>query len=118
LRLFPNDEFRYSAPGRCLNPPFGHLARHLFPVVRMAAVVQVTGYYLNGSIPAVALIYRGLRFPRGTWVRVADPMTARADVQDLVAPHFPSRRGRTLRCARLTTDGEIEEFEGSLPALY
>jgi len=33
---------------------------------------EETAYYLNGKLPQLALIAKGVRFPPGNWLRVAE----------------------------------------------
>jgi hypothetical protein len=49
----------------------------------MPRVADETAYYLNGKIPAVALIAQGVRFPGGKWIRVANPSALAWQVEEL-----------------------------------
>src|SRR2546426_434692 len=37
-----------------------------------SAISLETAYFVNGELPCVALIAKGVRFPPGKWVRLAD----------------------------------------------
>jgi hypothetical protein len=69
-----------------------------------------TAYYLYRSAPTLALIGKGVRFPPGQWLRVADgtvdPWVAEELVQDL----FPALRGMAS-FVLLLTDFDVFEFE-------
>ena len=77
----------------------------------MAEVSGETAYYLNRALSTVALIAKGVRFPAGQWIRVADGAAMPADVENLVPDLFPALRNQQLRIRVLLTDFEIEEFE-------
>jgi len=70
-----------------------------------------TAYYLNGKLPRLALIARGVRFPSGTWIRVADGDLPAWKVEPLVVDLFAALRRRPLRIAILLTEFDVEEFE-------
>jgi len=70
-----------------------------------------TAYYLNGKLPRLALIGKGVRFPSGTWIRVADGELAPSEVEPLVVELFVALRPGPLRFAFLLTDFDVEEFE-------
>jgi hypothetical protein len=73
-----------------------------------------TAYYLNGRLPRLALIGRGVRFPAGTWLLVADDRRAPWEVEPLVTDLFVALRDRPVRFAALLTDFDVEEFENRL----
>jgi hypothetical protein len=81
----------------------------------MPDVADETAYYFNRNIPAVALISKGVRFPRGAWMRVANATVPAAQVEQMLAKIFPDLKGKVLAFASLTTDPEVDEFERSLP---
>jgi len=70
-----------------------------------------TAYYLNGKLPRLALIGRGVRFPSGTWIRVADSDLPVWKVEPLVTDLFAALKRRPLRIAILLTEFDVEEFE-------
>jgi hypothetical protein len=78
-----------------------------------------TAYYLNGKLPRLALIGKGVRFPGGFWIRVADGTLVPWEVERLVFDLFVALRPGPLRFAFLLTDFDVEEFEkargGDLP---
>jgi len=73
-----------------------------------------TAYYLNGRLPRLALIARGVRFPAGTWIRVADGALARWEVEPLVMDLFVALKDRPLPFSALLTDFDVEEYENAL----
>jgi hypothetical protein len=66
---------------------------------------------LNGKLPRLALIGRGVRFPSGTWIRVADGDLPAWKVEPLVVDLFAALRRRPLRIAILLTEFDVEEFQ-------
>jgi hypothetical protein len=70
-----------------------------------------TAYYLNGKLPRLALIGRGVRFPPGTWIRVADGDLPAWKVEPLVVDLFAALKRRPLRIAILLTEFDVQEFE-------
>lgn len=73
-----------------------------------------TAYYLNGKLPRLALIANGVRFPPGTWIRVADGKLAPWEVERLVLDLFVGLRETPPRFVVLLTDFDVEEFEKGL----
>jgi hypothetical protein len=73
-----------------------------------------TAYYFNKKIPAVALIYNGVRFPAGTWMRLVNAAVPAQQVEEMLAKVFPELKGKVLTFATLTSATEVEEFERSL----
>src|SRR6266480_56717 len=82
--------------------------------VEMPEIAAETAYFLNTTIPVLALVGKGVRFPPGQWIRVASgtvvPWQAEALVQDL----FPSLRARGASFHVLLTDFDVMEFERDL----
>jgi len=78
------------------------------------SVSDETAYYLNGKIPAVALIAKGLRFPAGKWMRVANRSALAWQVEDLLKDMFPALKGTVITFATLLTDFDVKEFERGL----
>src|SRR6267378_6446927 len=72
-------------------------------------------YYLNSKIPALALVAKGVRFPAGMWIRVAESTVPAWQVEDMRGSAFPALRGRMLRFESFTSEEEVKEFERSLP---
>jgi len=75
------------------------------------ARVEETGYYLNRSIPAIALILKGVRLPAGTWTRVADDGVPAWHVHDIVERLHPELKRAAIRYASLSSDREVADFE-------
>ena len=77
----------------------------------MPEIAAETAYFLNTTIPVLALVGKGVRFPPGQWIRIASgtvvPWQAEALVQDL----FPSLRARGPSFHVLLTDFDVMEFE-------
>ncbi len=80
----------------------------------MADVAEETAYYLNTKIPALALVAKGVRFPAGTWMRVAEATVPAWQVEDMLASIFPALKGRVLSVESLTSEYDVKEFERSL----
>jgi hypothetical protein len=69
-----------------------------------------TAYYLYRSAPTLALIGKGVRFPPGQWLRVADGTVEPWVAEELVHDLFPALRG-LASFALLLTDFDVFEFE-------
>src|SRR6267143_1281789 len=82
--------------------------------LRMADVATETAYYLNSKIPALALVAKGVRFPAGMWIRVAEATVPPWQVEDMLGSVFSALRGRMLRFESFTNEEEVKEFERSL----
>jgi hypothetical protein len=80
----------------------------------MPDVADETAYYFNRKIPAVALIARGVQFPAGPWLRVADATALAWQVEQMLRKVFPDMKGATLTFTTLASESEVEEFERSL----
>jgi hypothetical protein len=81
----------------------------------MPKVAEETAYYLNGKIPAVALIAKGVRFPGGKWIRVANPSALAWQVEELLKDMFPALKGTAITFATLMSEFDVNEFERFLP---
>src|SRR2546422_5944689 len=79
----------------------------------MPEVADETAYYLNRKVPVVALVTNGVRFPAGTWMRVASASTPTGQVEQILANVFPDLKGKMLTFVTLTSESEVEEFERS-----
>ncbi|MFL5311052.1 MAG: hypothetical protein ACJ79H_11425 [Myxococcales bacterium] len=73
-----------------------------------------TAYYINGKLPRIALIAKGVRFPLGQWVRLTGDQVSPAMVQEVAAELFPALGDRPVPLATLLTDFDVEEFEREL----
>ena len=80
----------------------------------LPAHARESAYYLNGRLPRLALIGRGVRFPAGRWIRIAGEMVPQSLVYELVADLFPSLSTTCIPMAVLLTDFDVEEFERDL----
>jgi hypothetical protein len=81
----------------------------------MLKVSEDTAYYLNGKIPAVALIAEGVRFPAGKWIRVANSSALAWQVEELLRDMFPALKGAVIKFATLMSEFDVNEFERFLP---
>jgi hypothetical protein len=73
-----------------------------------------TGYYLNGKLPKIALIAKGVRFPPGRWLRFIGATTDPELVQELAADLFPALRATPVPIVTLLTDSDVDQFEREL----
>jgi len=73
-----------------------------------------TGYYLNGRLPLIALIAKGVRFPPGRWLRLIGPTAGPELVQELAADLFPGLQVSGVPIATLLTDFDVDELERDL----
>jgi hypothetical protein len=73
-----------------------------------------TAYYLNGRLPRLALVAKGVRFPQGRWLRVAGELVPPWHVQELVSDLFPALANTRISIAILLTDFDVQEFERQL----
>jgi len=80
----------------------------------MPKVAEETGYYLNGKIPALALIVKGVRLPAGVWMLVAAPNALPWQVEDMLRNVFPALKGKFITAASLLSEFDVKEFERSL----
>ena len=69
-----------------------------------------TAYYLYRGTPMLALIGKGVRFPPGQWLLVADGTVEPWIAEELVHDLFPALRGMAS-FALLLTDFDVFEFE-------
>ena len=77
----------------------------------MADITQETAYYFNREIPAVVLIAKGVRFPAGTWNRIADARAVPWLVEQQLGQRYPDMKGAVVTFAVLTSEDEVKAFE-------
>lgn len=70
-----------------------------------------TAYFLNTRLPLLALVGKGIRFPRGQWIRIAPATALPWRVDELVPELFPALRGKLLPMQVLLTEFDVQEFE-------
>jgi hypothetical protein len=103
-----------AAPSRRLRAGAAEDAKSL----EMPEIAAETAYFLNTTIPVLALVGKGVRFPPGQWIRIASgtvvPWQAEALVQDL----FPSLRARGASFHVLLTDFDVMEFEREMSSRF
>jgi len=80
----------------------------------MADVAAETAYYLNSKLLALALVGRGVRFPAGQWLRIADAEVRPWHAEELVGELFPALYRKPVEFAVLLTDFDVFEFERGL----
>ena len=90
--------------GTCTTTPQGH---------GVLSRAGETAYYLSGKLARLALIGKGVRFPAGTWIRVADGTFAPWQAERLVIELFAGLKQRSPRLAVLLTDFDVEEFDAA-----
>src|SRR5438445_5498614 len=83
---------------------------------RMPAYSRETGYYLNGKLPRIALIAKGVRCPAGRWLRFIGATSDPDLVQELAADLFPALRATPVSIVTLLTDADVDQFERELQA--
>jgi len=95
--------------------------RTIFPTIggregagKVPEYADETAYYLNGKLPRLALIAKGIKFPPGRWIRVAGVVVLPGLVQELVADLFPALGGHLVPLVTLLTDFDVQEFEREL----
>jgi len=75
------------------------------------AISGETAYFVNSGLPCVALIAKGVRFPPGQWVRLADGNVLPWLAEKLVGDLFPPLKHKPVTFAALLTDFDVKEFE-------
>jgi hypothetical protein len=75
-----------------------------------------TAYYLNSKLPRLALIAKGVPFPEGQWIWVADELVAPWQAEELIRDLFPALRGTPMPFIALLTEFDVAEFERDLLA--
>lgn len=77
----------------------------------MPGYAEQTAYYFKNDPPRIALIGKGVRFPAGHWLRIADEFLAPSVVQELLTSLFPALEGKTVPFVALLTEFDVQEFE-------
>ena len=77
----------------------------------MPGFAEQTAYYFTKEPPRIALIGKGVRFPAGHWLLVADERLAPWIVQDLVSSLFSALAGKRVPIVALLTEFDVQEFE-------
>ena len=80
----------------------------------MPGYAEDTAYYLNGKLPRLALIAKGIRFPPGNWLRVADGLLPPWEVENLVRDFFPALEKGPVPFIALLCELDVEQFEVDL----
>jgi hypothetical protein len=77
----------------------------------LSGVADETAYFVNSKLPCFALIAKGVRFPAGQWIRVADGKIVPWLAEKLVIDLFPALKDKPLTFAVLLTEFDVHEFE-------
>lgn len=80
----------------------------------MPSVSEETAYFVNSKLPCVALIAKGIRFPSGQWIRLADGKVLPWLAEKLVGELFPPLKNKSVTFAALLTEFDVKEFEAGL----
>jgi hypothetical protein len=75
---------------------------------------EETAYYLNGKLPQLALIGKGVRFPPGNWLRIADGLLPPWEAEALVKDFFPALEKGPVPFIALLTEFDVAQFEQEL----
>ena len=84
----------------------------------MPDVAVETAYFLNTTIPVLALVGKGVRLPAGQWIRVASGTVVPWQAEELVLDLFPSMRRKRAYFKVLLTDFDVMEFERELSSRF
>ena len=84
------------------------------PSTSSPAISLETAYFVNSGLPCVALIAKGVRFPRGQWLRLADGKVLPWLAERLVGDLFPTLKHKPISFAALLTEFDVKEFEAGL----
>jgi hypothetical protein len=76
---------------------------------------EETAYYLNGKLPKLALIAKGVRFPAGTWIRLADGLLPPWEAENLARDLFPALEKGPVPFIALLCEFDVVQFEQDLP---
>lgn len=80
----------------------------------MTRVAEETAYFFNRKSLTVALVAKGVRIPKGTWLWLANGSATSAQVEEVLAAVFPSLRGKVVVFVSLSNEAETQELEQSL----
>ena len=80
----------------------------------MPGCAEETAYYLNGKLPQLALFAKGVRFPAGNWLRVADGLLPPWEVEAFVQEFFPGLEKKPVPFIALLTEFDVQQFERDL----
>jgi len=75
---------------------------------------EETAYFLNGKLPQLALIAKDIRFPPGTWLRVADGLLPPWEAEAFVRELFPALAKTPIPFIALLTELDVQQFERDL----
>jgi len=75
---------------------------------------EETAYYLNGKLPQLALIAKGVRFPPGNWLRVADGLLPPWEAESFVREFFPALEKGPVPYIALLCEMDVVQFEKDL----
>jgi hypothetical protein len=77
----------------------------------MGEICQQTAYYVNGKLPCLALIARGVPFPPGRWIWLASEMISPDHAEELARDLFPALERARIRFATLLTAHDVDELQ-------
>ena len=80
----------------------------------MPGCAEETAYYLNGKLPKLALIAKGVRFPPGTWIRLADGILPPWEAEELARDLFPALATGPVPFIALLCELDVVQFEQDL----
>jgi hypothetical protein len=75
---------------------------------------EETAYYLNGKLPRLALIAKGVRFPPGKWLRLADGVLPPWEAENLARDLFPALQNGPVPFIALLCELDVVQFEQDL----
>ena len=77
----------------------------------MPGCVEETAYYLNGKLPQLALIAKGVRLPPGNWLRIAGGLLPPWEAESLVRDLFPALADGAIPFVALLSEFDVEQYE-------
>ena len=80
-------------------------------MIGMGEICQQTAYYVNGKLPCLALIARGVPFPPGRWIWLASELLSADHAEELARDLFPALEGARIRFATLLTAHDVDELQ-------
>jgi hypothetical protein len=80
----------------------------------LPGIAEETAYYLNGKLPQLALIAKGVRFPPGNWLRIADGVMPPWEAEALVRDFFAALANRPVPFIALLSEYDVVQFEQEL----